>query len=550
LIPITKDVVFRLNNRITRLLGTCIDPGAFPDETERERRAHACLGASLSLVLYVEYKWAWLEECATMAQVLIYLINVTKTSDTQIRDVPILQALFRAGAGAGKFRSTLEPDSTSSIRWTCMSMIVVRRMLMTSQVRDAAEQVINCLAEVSGDRNSSNDEKAAKTAGIIDKHLKAGWDSADSLHEVLIPRLETVKLEDRLREIVQEKQDDITRLDNTWNVFGWAEETDEAILKLAQTLKEATSSVLDNLPGAVLQWKEDSRPSPEKGAQSTPYFMPHFIPPRQLLQRLWLCVWTIRRVSITGWGASKDLPENLADLSAPELSMTAIRKLMSENRTPMETQLWRLQDLRSGGLVYTLELFIQAIKSSGKSAMRESSQELYGDTFDFFTRNLKRDGYEFSVWTEQLLVDLLQRVLPTKGGPSSDQVPEYIIDRFLTFLVGVLENRKRSHIGDPISRTEGHRERPDRYQCSVWTERVLVDLLRRVLPSAEGGSSSGQLSQKIIDHFLAILADVLEKKEGPHVEDAISQIKAYCARPGNSNEVVHEALSKLEPAGT
>ena len=48
-----------------------------------------------------------------------------------------------------------------------------------------------------------------------------------------------------------------------------------------------------------------------------------------------------------------------------------------------------------------------------------------------------------------LLVDLLQRVLPAKGGPSSDQVPEYIIDRFLTFLEGVLESRKRSHVGDP-----------------------------------------------------------------------------------------------------
>ena len=123
-----------------------------------------------------------------------------------------------------------------------------------------------------------------------------------------------------------------------------------------------------------------------------------------------------------------------------------------------------------------------------------------------------------------LLVDLLQRVLPAKGGLSSDQVPEYIIDRFLTFLEGVLESRKRSHVGDPISRTEDHRERPDRYQCSVWTERVLVDLLQRVLPSAEGGSSSGQLSQKIIDRFLTLLADVLAKKEGPHVEDAISQI--------------------------
>jgi hypothetical protein len=346
-----------------------------------------------------------------------------------------------------------------------MSMIVVRRMLMTSRVRGAAERVINCLADVSGDsgeREGSNDGKAAETAGTISKHLKAGWASADSLHEEL-RRLAPVKLvdrADRLREIVRENQDHITRLDNTWNVFGWAEKTDEAILKLGQTLKEATSSVLDHLPGAVLQWEEDSRTSPEKGTQSAPsYFLPHFIPPRQLLHRLWLCVWSIRHVSTTGWGASKDFPETLAGLSAPELSVPTIRKLMDERQPPMETQLWRLHDLHSGGLVYILELFIQAIKSSGKAAMRESFQELYRDTFDYFTKN--RDGYEFSPWTEKLLVDLLHRVLPAEGAASSDQVPEYIIEHFLTFLADVLENKEGSHVKDAILQIETYCKGPD-----------------------------------------------------------------------------------------
>jgi hypothetical protein len=144
----------------------------------------------------------------------------------------------------------------------------------------------------------------------------------------------------------------------------------------------------------------------------------------------------------------------------------------------METQLWRLQDLRSGGLVYSLELFIQVIKSSGKAALRESSRELYGGTFLAITRR----------WW-------------------------------------------------------------DEYERGIWTERLLVDLLRRVLPTTREDSSSDQIPTYIVDHFLTFLADVLATKSGSHVRDAISQIKTYSERPGYPSEVAHEVLSRLELAG-
>jgi len=259
---------------------------------------------------------------------------------------------------------------------------------------------------------------------------------------------------------MQEKKSDITTLDDTWNVCGWAQETDESIVKLAQTLREATSGVLDRFSGAVLSWKQDSRLESEKGTQSIPSFlMPQFIPPRLLIQRLWLCVSALRGVSSTGWGASAQKLKKLADLSAPELTMPDIRKLITETQTPMETQLWRLQDLRSGGLVYSLELFIQAIKSSGKAAFRESSRELYGGTFQAIIRRW-REEYECGVWTERLLVNLLRHVLPTSGDSSSDQVPTYIIDPFLTFLGEVLTTKNGSHVEDAISQMKAYSERP------------------------------------------------------------------------------------------
>ena len=403
-----------------------------------------------------------------MAQVLIYLSDVRTIRDAKIRDVHTHEAPIS------------ELDSTSSIRWTCMSIIVVRRVLQTfDEVASAADRVIKGLAKVRGVTERSTDENAAKTARTLNEYLKTSWKSAASLHQELICDVDPDNVEGQVRDIMQKKKSEIATLDDTWNVCGWAEETDEAVVKLAQTLREATSGVLDRLQGAVLPWNQDSRLESENGTQSIPSFiMPQFIPPRLLIQRLWLCVPALRAVSSTGWKASGQRWKKLADLSAPELTMPEMRKLIGETRAPMETQLWRLQDLRSGGLVYSLELFIQVIKSSGKAVSRESSRELYEGTFVAITRRWWGD-YKRGIWTELLLVDLLRGVLPTSDDSSPDQVPTYIIDHFLTFL-----------------------------------------------------------------------ADVLATKSGGHVQDAKSQIKTYIERPGYPSKVPREVLSRLELAGT
>ncbi len=450
-----------------RLLKTCTDLGGFPGKTEREQRASACISASLSLVLAVEYEWAWLakSEIPTVAQVLIYLSDVKTIRDAQIRDAHTPET------------PTSELELTSTIRWTCMSIIVVRRVLQTfDEVGTAADRVINALAKVRGVTEGAKDENATKTAKTLSIYLRASWNSAASLHQELIRNVDPGNVEDRVRNIMEEKKSDITTLDDTWNVCGWAEETDDAIVTLAQTLRDVTSGVIDRFSGAVLPWQEDSRLESERGVQSTPsVFMPQFIPPRLLIQRLWLCVSALRGISSAGWGASAYKWRKLGDLSAPELTMPEMCKLMvetrAETRTPMVTQLWRLQDLRSGGLVYSLELFIQAIKSSGKAASRESSRELYGGTFFVITRRW-REKYKHGVWTEQLLVDLLRRVLPTSGDSSFDQVPTYIIDHLITFVADVLGTKNGSHVEDAISQIKTYSERPD--NTSVVARDVLL----------------------------------------------------------------------------
>ncbi|KAI0285175.1 hypothetical protein BC826DRAFT_1052603, partial [Russula brevipes] len=149
--------------------------------------------------------------------------------------------------------------------------------------------------------------------------------------------------------------------------------------------------------------------------------MPKSIPPRLLVQRLCLCVSALHGISKTARGASMYAPRRLADLSAPELSMPKMRKFLDGTRAPMQTQLWRLQHLRDGGLVYTLELFIEPHRSTGKANRH-------------------------AAWKERLLVDLPRRLLLANNDPPSDQVPEYITDYSVTFLADVLKGKKRSHV--------------------------------------------------------------------------------------------------------
>jgi hypothetical protein len=211
----------------------------------------------------------------------------------------------------------------------------------------------------------------------------------------------------------------------------------------------ATGGVLDYLPHAVTRWQPDPRRQPDKGMRATPpYLMPQFIPPRLLIQRLWVCVWACRTVSTSGWGAGIYQPKSLGELSAPELRVTEICDLMADTQAPIKTQLWRLQDLRDGGLVYMLELCFVAIRS-GKAASHHSSRPLYIGTFRTISADWKERRH--AVWTQRLLVNLFRHVLPENNESPADDVPGYIIDEFLPFVANVLAEKKGSHVNDAIS---------------------------------------------------------------------------------------------------
>ena len=421
-------LILQMGNRITRLLKTCTDPGILPTEDARRKRARACVDAALSLVLSVEHEWEWFAESEIMAQMLIYLGDVER-----IRGAP-----------------SLDFESTFAVRWTCMSIITVHKLLQTSAVHDAAQRVISCLADVLSEEGDDPEDVAAKTAATIDQYMKTGWDAALTLHRELTREVEPNRAEEQFNEIMFSNKGEILELEYTWNNLGWVGEIDEAIITLVRTMIRATGGVLDYLPYVVMRWQPDTRCMPEKGIRAVPTnLMPQFIPPRLLVQRLWISSWALRSISASGWGVGTCQPKTLGELSAPELRVTEIRKLMGDaQRPPIRTQLWRLQDLRDGGFVYMLELFIAAIRSS-KAASYHSSRPLFIGTFHIITANWKERRHP--IWSQRLLVILLRHVLPENDDSPSDEVPGYIIDEFLTLVANVLMEKKGPHISEAIS---------------------------------------------------------------------------------------------------
>jgi hypothetical protein len=429
-----ENTIRDLSGRITRLLKTCTDPGVLPTEEARRKRARGCVDASLSFILSVDNEWEWFAEPEIMSQALTYLGGVERIREP----------------------STPGFDPYFTVRWTCMSMIAVRKMLNTSMVHNAARRVVICLAEVRGDDSGNEDEMAARTTGIIDRHLRTGWASGNALHESLRRDVEADKMEESFREIMTNHQLDIRDLGEAWNSLGWAENADEAIIDLVQTMIHTTGGVLSYLPSAVLAWPQDSRRAPDKGMRAAPpHLIPQFIPPRFLTQRLWLCVCALRAISAADWGASPYHPEALGDLSAPEMDMPEIRRVFDMTPTPMKVQLWRVQDLREGGFVFMLELFLSAVLAS-KVSLHHSSRPLFVGTFRSLTSDWKEHRDRQA--TQRLLVRLLQRVLQSTPDSPSDEVPAYIVDEFLTFIGGVLAEKKGSHVAEAISLIEDYRD--------------------------------------------------------------------------------------------
>jgi hypothetical protein len=401
-----------LTLRITSLLKTCIDHGVLVGEDARRKRARTCITAALFFSLFIGDDLEWFARPVVMSQALNYLGEVET------------------------IRTPTPPhfDAAFSVRWVCMALVFVRRMLNTSAVQSAAHLVITRLAEV--DRESVRDEDlaAAEASRIINGYLKSGWMAANILRNA-----QNDETEERVSGILDSSKspEDVQvatkDLSNAVESLGLASKVDEATIGLVREMGSATGGVLDYLPTAALSLATDSRQKPSAGTRAaSPHLITRFLPPLHLTRQLSDSASALKDSKTRDRGASQ-----LGDLCAPELGVFEIKWVMAEN--PMMAQLWRLQDLCNGGYVFALELFMAAVRAS-KVSLHPSSQDLFINTFKSLTSEWEK--HRNVRCTQRLLVLLLRQVLSTPA----DDLPTYIISEYKTFVAKALAGMQGPHV--------------------------------------------------------------------------------------------------------
>ncbi|KAA1477635.1 hypothetical protein DENSPDRAFT_616924 [Dentipellis sp. KUC8613] len=427
------DAVNDLSDRITRLMKTCTEPGILSEQARR-KRARACIDAALSLVLSMDGvsggEWRWFVDNDTMSQALVYLGGVEK-----IKQWP-----------------TLPPsdfDSAFAARWMCMAILATRKSIQHASVREAAGSVIASLSYARAE-DSSSDDSAIQTAGVVDKRVKKAWTAAQNIYYRLLTESDTEKMDEVAHEILVDCKDDITDLEYIWNLLGWADDVDMSILELVRVVVEATGGVLLHLPGAAMEWPADTRRLPEKITLREPkWLIPQLLPPQLLTERLWLCAWNLRNLASPG----AEWPEAFADLSAPELQLRELQKLLDDTEGWFKLQLWRIQDIRDGGLVYMLELFVTALRTTGH--ISPESRPLYIATLQSITADWS--SHRNSLGTQKCLIALLRDVLSSMHtGSPSYVIPTFVIDAILELVGNIIPGSQRSLVKEALSSVDDY----------------------------------------------------------------------------------------------
>ncbi|KAI0262795.1 hypothetical protein BC834DRAFT_971859 [Gloeopeniophorella convolvens] len=414
-LPHSRDAVADFSGRITRLLKTCTDHGML-EETKRRLRARACVDAALAFVLNMDGHWEWFAEGETLARALAYLGRSERITEWS--------------------ESPPGFDGPFAVRWLCMTAMTVRTQLRTEAVRSAATRAIATFAEVRGE-SGDQDVLAARTAKILDRSMHAAWEAATELRRALVGK--TGPPDEVFPKILEENQAHLRQLEMTWNNLGWAQRLDERIVDLSVAVSASTSGVLAYLPGRLLAWAGPAPWMPSYVSSMSNWQLPLIAPPRALVDDLRQCSWTLREIERAGSVGQVNQPDVIEGGFGKILDAGPM-KLMAQSQTSFTEQLRRLQDLRDGGMVYTLELFLTAVHSS-KETQTDAARETYLKTYATITADWQL--HKNNLGTQTALASLLTSSL-------NYALPELLTEELIKLTANVLQGTSGRHVSEAV----------------------------------------------------------------------------------------------------
>jgi hypothetical protein len=392
-----SNTIRELSGRIAHLFNTCKDRSSFPTDELWRRRTRACVGATVSLLCYSNVELDWFGD--------------------------ILRTLGDIGNFEGiRNLSLAGRDESFVMRWTCLSIMGVRRAIPNDNV--LKEHVKSAVASFVGVAHSDHIDKAAEeNTWEIDKVFEGSWERSRGN---AIERVLSVSKTFQFRRSLQSTEYRAVNLEG---------------------IDEVSQRIIHQLPGVQFDF-----PDPEPVND-----LPHI--PRQTFE---LFGDPLKLRFLT----PRQLLDKFRDCSQYYWALTAYDRQVLEKvfwpKNLQQRQLWRIQDLRDGGgLGFAVELFLLSLKQLLSTfPSHESYSQLYTITLKTITSDWRK--YKHSLGTQKLLLDA---IASRQGFLHGFKYPEYIADELWELLGDIFEGQTHSHLGSVAQQLtdygmEGHKYGP------------------------------------------------------------------------------------------
>jgi len=398
-----EDKIYR---DIGRLFGTCGDRASLTDD-EWHVRSRACTEAIAVFVLFMDADISMIGNCWKL------LSDIGRHGRT--REV-----------------SGIRSNRTFAIRWTCLSLVAIRKMLNNSQLQQHADATLSNLCALYPEGNLGFTEMAPRNARRIDERFSAAWNHVERIRQVLTLSEEEDLTRGRIAEILRQDEPELTSILN--EVESMEHGMDASLSKLQQQIDEVTHTLIQPLPGVAF---DDITGSTT--VERTIDFLAN--PVRPQLMYFSKLLGGLCGVNQEWCG------QGLQDMVETLRSMETIPRSLSQSRL-MEQQLWRLQDLKNGAFGFTLELYFLSIRqllSTLSSRPRGIHPTVFVNTFKAITSDWRE--FTNSPGTLPIILNLVYDItFQDRGIFSNFKYPDYIAKELLDLLGWMMDGQAEAYI--------------------------------------------------------------------------------------------------------
>jgi hypothetical protein len=395
---IMMDRKHKLYMDIGRLFETCGDRVFFKSEDEWFVRSRACTEAMAIFVLLMDV------------------------------DISVIGNSWKLLGSIGRCARTREVSEigsspTFAIRWTCLSLVAIRRQLHYSvQLSEHAAAALSSLCTLYPNGNLCYFERALRNARRIDEQFAVAWNHVESIRRVLALSEEEEVIRARIAEILRRDEPELASIIPN-EVENMERRTDASLSQLQQKIDEVTHGSIRALPGVAFDDDIAESTTVERilDGLADPV-RPQLIYFSKLLRGL--C------------GVNQEwCSQGLQDMIETLRSMEKIPRFLSRGRL-MERQFWRLEDLKSGGFGFTLELYFLSIRqllSTVSFRRRKNHPTFLVNTFKAITSDWQ--AFTDSTGTLPIILNLVYDItFQDRGIFSNFRYPDYIAENLLHLL--------------------------------------------------------------------------------------------------------------------